>query len=55
MDPKKALSMFLAVADTEEHLIYSQHQEDKQGGLSVKNDPKVPLDTDHVLKEASKR
>lgn len=48
VDPKKSPSMFLAVADTEEHLIYSQYQEDKQDGWSVKNNPKVSLDTDHV-------
>lgn len=55
VDPKKSLSMFLAVADTEEHLIYSQYQEDKRDGWSVKNNPKVSLDTDHVCKEASER
>jgi len=29
VDPKKSLSMFLAVADTEKHITYSQHRKDE--------------------------
>lgn len=47
--------MSLAVAGTEDDLIYGQHQADKQAGWNVRNNLQIPLDTDQVLRETNKR
>lgn len=51
---REYLSMSLAAAGTEDHLIYGQHKADKQAGCNVRHNLQIPLDTDHVLREASK-